>query len=93
MRFKQELYQRERRGLQEQIDDTQHKVATFVQQARSGAAPLADDKTSDWEVAEKVSARWQSLVTQAASLDRIVESARLRHDLFNNPRDFAGAAC
>ena len=90
MRFKQELYQRERRGLQEQIDDTQHKVATFVQQARSGAAPLADDKTSDWEVAEKVSARWQSLVTQAASLDRIVESARLRHDLFNNPRDFAG---
>jgi hypothetical protein len=88
MRFKQELYRRERGGLQEQIDDAQLKAAAFVQQARSGAAPLADDRTSNWEVAEKVSARWQSLVTQAASLDRIVESARQRHDLINNQRDF-----
>ena len=93
MRFKQELYRRERGGLQEQIDDAQLKAAAFVQQARSGAATLADDRTSNWEVAEKVSARWQSLVTQAASLDRIVESARQRHDLINNQRDFGGAAC
>ena len=90
MRFKEELYGRERGGLQAQIDDAQLKVAAYVRQARGGAAPLADDKTSDWEVAQTVSSRWQSLAMQAASLDRVIKSARNRHDRINNQQDFAG---
>ena len=90
MRFKEEMYGRERGGLQAQIDDAQLKVAAYVRQARGGAAPLAEERTSDWEVAQTVSSRWQSLAMQAASLDRIIESARHRHDRINNQRDFSG---
>ena len=88
MAFKRGKYQRELGRLQLEIDDAQRKAALFVQAARSGPTPLADDKTSNWEVAEKVSQWWQTLVTQAAALEQIAENAQLRHDLINNASDF-----
>ena len=89
MAFKKQRYQRELQLLQAEIDDAQRKVTSFVKAARAGPTPLADDKTSNWEVAEKVTSRWQTLVTQSAALERIIESAQLRHDLINNASDFA----
>ena len=88
MAFKRAKYQREVGRLQVEIDDAQRKAALFVQAARSGPTPLADDKTGNWEVAENVSQRWQTLVTQAAALQQISENAQLRHDLINNASDF-----
>ena len=83
-------YERERAALQAEVDDAQAKAATFVRQARSGGADaLADDQTSSWEVAKEVNSRWQSLVAQAAALDRIILTARSRYDLVNNVTDFA----
>ena len=83
-------YERERQSLQAEVDDAQAKAATFVRQARSGGADaLADDQTSSWEVAKEVSQRWQALVAQLAALDRIILTARSRHDLVNNSADFA----
>ena len=89
MQFKQELYTRELAGLQSEIDDQQAKVAGFVRQARRGSDALADEQTSNWDVAEKVSGRWQSLVLQAASLERMILQARRRRDENNNASDFA----
>ena len=58
--------------MQVEIDDAQAKVAAFVRQARGGGAnALADAQTPTWDVSEKVSSRWQSLVLQSASLDRL----------------------
>ena len=83
-------YERERQSLQAEVDDAQAKAATFVRQARSGGADaLADDQTSSWEVAKEVSQQWQALVAQLAALDRIILTARSRHDLVNNSADFA----
>jgi hypothetical protein len=83
-------YERERAALQVEVDDAQAKAAAFVRQARSGGADaLADDQTSSWEVAKEVNSRWQSLVAQAAALDRIILTARSRHDQINNAADFA----
>ena len=83
-------YERERSSLQAEVDDAQAKAAAFVHQARSGGADaLADDQTSSWEVAKEVNSRWQSLVAQAAALDRIILTARIRSDEINNAADFA----
>ncbi|MDC0525813.1 hypothetical protein OAO87_02345 [bacterium] len=81
MMHKVSVYTAERDSLRAEIEDAQAKAAAYVRQARSGGADaLADDKTSSWEVVEPVSARWRTLVMQAASLDRLVLAARRRHD-------------
>jgi DNA replication protein DnaC len=87
MSYKQDLYARELAGMQIEIDDSQAKVAQFVRQARSGEDALADGQTSTWDIAEKVSGRWQSLVLKAASLDRMILQARRRKDEINNASD------
>ena len=75
--------------MQVEIDDAQAKVAAFVRQARGGGAnALADAQTPTWDVSEKVSSRWQSLVLQSASLDRLVQTAQSRYDRINNTTDF-----
>ena len=90
MTYKQEKYTQERIELQREIDDAQAKVAAFVRQARSGGElALADSQTPTWEISERVSNRWQSLVLQSASLDRIVQTAKQRSDLINNTADYA----
>ena len=72
MTYKQQLYTNERDSMLREVEDAQAKAAAFVRQARSGGDDaLADAQTSTWDVAEKVSGRWQSLVLQSASLDRI----------------------
>ena len=89
MLHKQQLYTRERASMEQEIADAQTKAAAFVRQARSGGDDaLADSQTPTWDVAEKVSSRWQGLVLQSASLDRIVQTARERYDLVNNATDF-----
>ena len=89
MAHKQQLYTRERSLMQREIEDAQAKVAAFVRQARGGGDnALADLQTPTWDVAEKVSSRWQQLVLQSASLDRLIQVARERHDLMNNTADF-----
>ena len=66
--------------MQMEIDDAQAKVAAFVRQARGGGEnALADAQTPTWDVSEKVSARWQSLVLRSASLDRLIQTAQGRH--------------
>jgi DNA replication protein DnaC len=90
MTFKQQKYTQERMSLQREIDDAQAKVSAFVRQARGGGAfALADSQTPTWDVAEKVSNRWQALVLQSASLDRIVQTAKKRSDLTSTAADFA----
>ena len=90
MNYKQELYTQERMSIQREVDDAQAKAAAFVRQARRGGDDaLADSATSTWDVAEKVSSRWQSLVLLSASLDIIVQKARERHGIVNNIADFA----
>ena len=72
MSHKRHVYSQERAAMQVEIDDAQAKVAAFVRQARGGGAnALADAQTPTWDVSEKVSSRWQSLVLQSASLDRL----------------------
>ena len=90
MDHKVQCYERERAALQAEVYDAQAKAAAFVRQARSGGADaLADAETSTWEVAKEVNQRWQALVAQAAALDRIILTARSRHDQVNNATDFA----
>ena len=90
MDHKVQRYERERAALQAEVDDAQAKAAAFVRQARSGGADaLADAQTSTWDVAKEVNQRWQALVAQAAALDRIILTARSRHDIINNATDFA----
>ena len=89
MTYKQQIYTQERTSLQEEVDDSQAKVAAFVRRARSGGEDaLAGALTPTWDVAERVVNRWQSLVVQSAALDRIIERARERHDIINNSGDF-----
>ena len=89
MTHKQQMYTRERNSILREVGDAQAKAAAFVRQARSGGDDaLADAQTSTWDVAEKVSGRWQSLVLQSASLDRIVQAARQRYDVMNNSANF-----
>ena len=89
MMYKRQIYTQERAAMQDEIDDAQAKVAAFVRQARGGGAnALADAQTPTWDVSEKVSSRWQALVMQSASLDRLVQTAQSRHDLINNAADF-----
>ena len=89
MTHKRHVYSQERAAMQVEIDDAQAKVAAFVRQARGGGADaLADAQTPTWDVSEKVSSRWQSLVLQSASLDRLIQIAQSRHDLINNTADF-----
>jgi hypothetical protein len=89
MTYKQQIYTQERSSLQEEIDDSQARVAAFVRRARSGGEDaLAGALTPTWDVAERVVSRWQSLVLQSAALDRIIRRARERHDLIINSRDF-----
>ena len=89
MMHKRRIYTQERSAMQVEIDDAQAKVAAFVRQARGGGAnALADAQTPTWDVSEKVSSRWQSLVLQSASLDRLIQIAQSRHDLINNTADF-----
>jgi hypothetical protein len=89
MLYKRQIYTQERAAMQAEIYDAQAKVAAFVRQARGGGADaLADAQTPTWDVSEKVSSRWQSLVMQSASLDRLVQTAQSRHDLVNNTADF-----
>ena len=89
MMYKRRIYTQERAEMQMEIDDAQAKVAAFVRQARGGGAnALADTQTPTWDVSEKVSSRWQSLVLQSASLDRLIQTAQNRHDLINNTADF-----
>ena len=87
MSFKQQMYTRERDEIQGELFDAQAKATSFVRQARSSG--LADSQTSTWDVVERVSNRWQSLVLQSAALDRIVETAKQRSDLIQNAVDFA----
>jgi ATP-dependent Clp protease ATP-binding subunit ClpA len=90
MAQKADVYMTERNELRSEIEDAQAKVAAYVRQARSGGDDaLADDRTSSWDVAESVSARWRTLVLQAASLERIVLAARRRHDLIGSASGFA----
>ena len=90
MTYKQQMYLRERNSMLGEVEDAQAKAAGFVRQARSGGDDaLADAQTSTWDVAEKVSGRWQSLVLQSASLDRIVQAAQQRYDAMNNSSNFA----
>jgi hypothetical protein len=89
MMYKRQVYTQERAAMQVEIDDAQAKVASFVRQARGGGADaLADVQTPTWDVSEKVSSRWQALVLQSASLDRLVQTAQRRHDVINNAADF-----
>ena len=89
MMYKRQIYTQERAEMQVEIDDAQAKVAAFVRQARGGGADaLADAQTPTWDVSEKVSSRWQALVLQSASLDRLVQTAQSRHDMINNTADF-----
>ena len=91
MRHKKHTYTRERDSMRAEVDNQQSVVTSFVRAARSGGADdaLADSQTSTWDVAEKVSSRWQSLVLQSASLDRLIRRAQERFDLMNNATDFA----
>ena len=90
MQQKGRLYAGERASIQEEIDDAQAKLAAFVRQAREGGDDaLADSTTSTWDIAEKQSTRWQTLVVQSASFDRLIRSAQRRHDLINNASDFS----
>jgi hypothetical protein len=89
MAFKAQQYTRERAAMRDAIDDQKSIVADFVRAAREGG--LADNQTSSWDVAEKVSARWQSLVLQSTSLDQLILRARSRVDAMNNTTDFATA--
>jgi len=90
MRHKQSIYTTERTELQSQIDDAQSKVNAFVRRAKSGGEDaLVEEQTPKWDVADKVSRRWQSLILQSSSLDSLIERARGRHDLINNTADFA----
>jgi len=90
MQHKQSIYTTERAALQSQIDNAQANVNAFVRRVRGGGEDaLADEQTPKWDVADKVSRRWQSLVLQSSSLDSLIESARGRHDLINNTADFA----
>jgi hypothetical protein len=92
MAFKQQQYTRQRDAIQAELDDQQGVVASFVRAARRGGDnALADEQTSNWEVAEKVSARWQRLVLESASLERLVRSAQQRSDAMTNQTDFAMA--
>ena len=76
MAYKQQIYTQERTSLQEEIDDSQARVAAFVRRARSGGEDaLAGALTPTWDVAERVVSRWQSLVLQSAALDRIARRA------------------
>ena len=68
MTFKQDMYSRELNNLQSEINDAQAKVAGFVRQARSGEDALADDQSSNWDVAEKVSGRWRRRSVDGGSL-------------------------
>jgi len=89
MMYKRQIYTQERSEMQDEIGDAQAKVASFVRQARGGGADaLADAQTPTWDVSEKVSSRWQALVLQSASLDRLVQTAQSRHDMINNTADF-----
>ena len=89
MTHKRQIYTQERAAIQVEIDDAQAKVAAFVRQARGGGEnALADAQTPTWDVSEKVSARWQSLVLRSASLDRLIQTAQGRHDQINNATDF-----
>ena len=89
MMYKRQIYTQVRAAMQAEINDAQAKVAVFVRQARGGGAnALADAQTPTWDVSEKVSSRWQALVMQSASLDRLVQTAQSRHDMINNTADF-----
>ena len=89
MLYKRQIYTQERAAMQAEIYDAQAKVAAFVRQARGGGPDaLADAQTPTWDVSEKVSSRWQALVMQSASLDRLVQTAQSRHDMVNNSADF-----
>jgi len=89
MTHKQQIYGRERASLDAEIVDAQAKAAAFVRQARAGGADaLADEQTSSWDVAKEVNSRWRALVAQAASLDRLITTARIRYDTINNAADF-----
>lgn len=85
MSYKELMYSRERESLQREKYDAQAKAAAFVRQARSGGEDaLADETTSKWDIAERVVSRWQSLVLQSSSLDRIIKTAQERRDLLNS---------
>ena len=89
MAHKQALYQRERASLEAEIDDAQAKAAAFVRQARAGGDnALADSQTPSWDVAKEVNARWQRLVAQSASMDRLIAAARGKYDAIHNTTDF-----
>ena len=90
MAHKQALYQRERASLEAEIDDAQAKAATFVRQARAGGDnALADAQTPSWDVAKEVNARWQRLVAQSVSMDRLIGAARGKYDAIHNTTDFS----
>jgi hypothetical protein len=86
MQFKIEKYRQEVDDIKEEINDAERKIALFVEAAR--ATKLTDDKTSNWDISEKVSQRWQTLVSQAAALQQIIENAQWRFDIMNNASDF-----
>jgi hypothetical protein len=92
MTHKQKVYTNARDAMEAEVDDQQSVVASFVRAARGGGKDaLADAQTANWDVAEKVSGRWQSLVLQSASYERLIRRARERHDAMNNATDFAFA--